>query len=217
MEQIKIIFKDCNLLFLEKTFKLKQVKKHKLLSDWIIESEKYEIDEYEKKLLIRMQDRLIYRADDWNELELVEQFIAPLFNFIDFNDDDYGMFSERLIKCVIDNYEIYGYPDAIVAKGRREPEIPYFCFHEYKKETENKGDPKGQCLAAMLVAQELNNNQKPIYGVVVKGKMWEFMILQDKEFAVSRAYNATIAEIFEIIKLLKHLKTIIEQYVKESL
>jgi len=213
MELIKKIFKDCDRLFIEKTFNFKQLKQHKLLTDWKIESEKYEIEEYEYKLLLRMQERLNYRIDDWNELELVEQFIAPVFNFIDFNNDDFGMFSERLIKGVIDNYELYGYPDAIVAKGRREPEIPYFCFHEYKKETENKGDPQGQCLATMIVAQELNNNI-PIYGVVVKGDKWYFMILQGKEYAISKPYKSVDEELFEIVKLLKHLKIIIEEYVK---
>ena len=214
MELIKLNFKDCDRLLLDKTFSLTQKRSHKLLDLWIQHLTEYDIDEYEKKLLLRMQDRLSYRVDDWNEQELIEQFIGPLFNLIDFNTDEYGMFSERLLKAVIGEYELSGNPDAIVAKGRRAPEIPYFCFHQYKKDEDSKGDAKGQCLAAMLVAQELNKNEIPIYGVVVKGKIWEFIVLQDKEYAISNAYKATDEELFEIVKLLKHLKTIIEEYVK---
>jgi len=67
----------------------------------------------------------------------------------------------------------------------------------------------------MLVAQELNNNQRPVYGVTVKGEKWQFLVLQGKEYAVSNSYISTDEELFEIVKLLKHLKSIIEEYVKQ--
>jgi len=215
MEPIKQVnFKDCDSYFLEKTFNLKQLKKSDLITDWIEKSKHFDIDEIEFTILTKLQNRISFRVDDWNEQELIEHFIAPVFSLVDFNTDDYGMFSERFFKGIIDGIELSGYPDAVVAKGRRRPEIPYFCFNEYKKEKENSGDPKGQCLAAMLVAQELNNNTKPVYGVVVKGKIWEFMVLKGKEYAISNSYKATDEEIYEIVKLLKHLKTIIDEYVK---
>jgi len=214
MELIKKSFKDCSRLFLEKTFYLVDVEESNLLSEWIENSNNYTIDEYEKRIINHLQAILKYRVDDWNEIELTEHFVGPLFSIINFNTKKYGMFSDRLIKATIGEYELSGQPDAIVATGRREPEIPYFCFHEYKKEIENKGEPQGQCLAAMMVAQELNNNEKPIYGVVVKGKDWYFIILQGKEYAISKVYNALYEEVFEIVKLLKHLKSIIEIYVK---
>ncbi len=216
MEPIKKVFKECDRLFLEKTFNLNQLRKHDLLNDWIEKSASYEIDEYENKTLFRMQERLNYRVDDWNEFELIEHFIAPLFNIIDFNTDIYGMFSERLLKATIGDYELSGNPDAVVAKGRRAPETPYFCFHEYKKEKEPLGDPAGQCLAAMLVAQELNNNHRPVYGVVVKGLLWSFLVLHDKEYAISQPYKAINNEIYDIVKLLKHLKTIIEIFANQD-
>jgi len=214
MEPIKVNFKDCDREYLEDKFSLFQVMNNDILSNWIKEIKNYSIDDFENETLKRLQFALIYRVDDWNEQELIEHFIGPLFSLVNFNSLEYGMFSERLLKAVVGEYELSGTPDAVVAKGRRSPKIPYFCFHEYKKENEPKGDPQGQCLAAMLVAQELNNNKKPIYGVVVKGKIWEFIILEGKEYAISNAYKATDEELFEIVKLLKHLKTIIEEYVK---
>jgi len=214
MEPIKIVFKECDRLFLDKAFELVQLDEHELLDHWLASAAKYAIDDFESRILNQLQAKLKYRVDDWNEMELIEQFIGPLFNIVDFNSRQYGMFSERLMKAVVGEYELSGYPDAVVAKGRRAPEIPYFCFHEYKKETENKGDPQGQCLAAMLVAQALNNNERPIYGVVAKGLMWTFIVLQGKEYAISNSYKATDEELYEILKMLKHLKTIIEVFVK---
>ncbi len=214
MELIKKTFKSCNRLFLEKTFDLEQVDKMDLLTKWIESIKNYNIEDYENVVLLRLQETLIYRVDDWNEQELIELFIGPVFSLVNFSSKKYGMFSERLIKANIGDYELSGEPDAMVAKGRRAPEIPYVCFHEYKKEIDNQGDPQGQCLAAMMVAQELNNNTKPILGVVVKGEKWYFMVLQGKDYAISNPYKAVDEELFEIVKLLKHLKTIIEEYVK---
>jgi hypothetical protein len=214
MEPIKINFKDCDRYFLDKTFNLNQIRHIEMLDLWLKKKDEYTINEHEDYILKKIQDILIDRVDDWNEQELIELFVGTVFALVSFNSNEYGMFSERPISAVVGDYELSGNPDAIIAKGRRRPEIPYFCFHEYKKEKESIGDPAGQCLAAMLVAQELNNNQKPIYGVTVKGEKWQFLVLQGKEYAVSTSFKATDEELFEIVKLLKHLKTIIEGYVK---
>ena len=215
MEPIKVNFKDCDRIFLDEIFYLVQVQKHNLLTNWCEKGRLYELTPFEEETVNRYQETLIYRVDDWNEQELIENFIGPMFSLINFNTLKYGLFSERLLKAIIDDYELSGYPDAIVAKGRRKPEIPYFCFHEYKKENETKGDPAGQCLVAMLVAQELNHNEIPLYGVYVVGKHWYFMVLQGKEYAISKSYQAIDEDIYDIVKLLKHLKTIIEEYVKQ--
>jgi len=214
MEPIKKNFKECSREYLEDTFGLEQKRKQPVLSSWVENSIAYQLNEFEKETTFRLQEKLQYRVEDWNEQELIENFVGPLFALIDFNTNEYGLFANRELFAIKDNIKLTGNPDAVIAKGRRSPKIPYFCFHEYKKELENTGDPQGQCLAAMLVAQELNNNKKPIYGVVVKGKIWEFIILEGKEYAISNAYKATDEELFEIVKLLKHLKTIIEEYVK---
>ena len=215
MEPIKVNFKDCDRIFLDEIFYLVQVQKHNLLTNWCEKGRLYELTPFEEETVNRYQETLIYRVDDWNEQELIENFIGPMFSLINFNTLKYGLFSERLLKAIIDDYELSGYPDAIVAKGRRKPEIPYFCFHEYKKENDTKDDPAGQCLVAMLVAQELNHNERPLYGVYVVGKHWYFMVLQGKEYAISKSFQAIDEDIFEIVKLLKHLKSIIEEYVKQ--
>jgi hypothetical protein len=99
--------------------------------------------------------------------------------------------------------------DGMIATGIRNPQIPYFCFHEYKRSIENQGSPDAQVLAAMLVAREQNQNKLPIYGLFVVGLFWNFMVLKDNHYCISKAYNADDEEIFAIFKMIKALKQII--------
>jgi len=209
-------FADFDREMIEDIFGLKQTFSSSVLFDWIELGKQKEINIHEDYFIKRLQQDLIYRVDYWNEIELIEHFVGPIFSIVNFNTLEFGLFSERELKAVVNEIEIKGKPDAVIAKGRYSPKIPYFCFHEYKKEQENKGDPQAQCLVAMLAARELNKNDKPIYGIVVKGERWYFMVLQGQEYAISNSYSALDEELFEIIKLLKHLKSIIEEYVNDK-
>ncbi len=79
MELKKVNFKDCDRLFLEETLDLVQVKKLDLLNEWITKGKEYILNSFDNEAFIRYQKSLIYRVDDWNERELVEHFIAPVF------------------------------------------------------------------------------------------------------------------------------------------
>ncbi len=197
---------------LEKTFGLEEVLEHSELQKWIEKSATQEVETEEIYILQRIQKGLVQHGNLWNEAELKEYFIGPVLTFIDFNSKTFHSFCERLISAVIGEHDISGKPDNLVAKGRWEPETPYFCLHEYKKETDPDGDAIGQVLVAMLVAQTLNQNEKTIYGVCIKGKVWYFLILNNKQYSVSKLYNATDEEIFDIFKILKALKEIILSY-----
>jgi len=194
---------------LEKTFALTQVENHPVWNQWWLKAQLQIIDEFETQYLSRLQNILTYRVDDWNEAELAEQFIGPLLNLVNFNTHQFAIFAEREISGIIGEYELFGKPDAIIAQGRRKPEIPYFCLHEYKREFEPKGDPAGQVLVAMLVAQELNNHQLPVYGLYVAGDKWRFTLLQNTQYYVSHSFTADYDALFDIYKLLKALKQII--------
>jgi hypothetical protein len=62
----------------------------------------------------------------------------------------------------------------------------------------------------MLIAQHKNANEKPIYGCYIQGKFWVFTTLHDKNYCVSRAYDATQqADLYQIIFILRQLKHII--------
>ncbi len=69
-------------------------------------------------------------------------------------------------------------------------------------------------LDAMLVAQELNEHRHPIYGAYIIGADWYFMALQGKQYAVSTAYVAARDDVFDIFRILKVLKQLIDEYLR---
>ncbi|MEM1123058.1 MAG: hypothetical protein AAGJ18_21630 [Bacteroidota bacterium] len=156
------------------------------------------------------QERLIENLDVWNEYDLSMGFIGPILNLINFTVPyKLNLFSQRSISATIGNYELIGKVDGVLASGFQEPEISYFSFHEYKKDVNSSGDPIGQNLAAMLIGQQQNQEDEVIYGCYVVGRLWYFMVLKGKEYAISKDYSTTDEEIFDIIKILKALRTML--------
>lgn len=212
-------FKNCTLHFLEKQFQLEQVYDNHHLHEWL--NKQTTISETKHHRIQKLQRTLMYNVVNWNEMELVANFIGPLFSLVDFHSKKFNYFMGRDIGCIVEEMELKGKPDGIVASGHRQPEAPYFCFHEYKREVDSAGDPIGQVLAAMLVAQEIhrtNNKQwdKPIYGCYVIGRNWYFMILDDKQYMIGNGYDAVTEDIFDIFRILLALKEIVVSYVQEK-
>ena len=147
---------------------------------------------------------------NWNEDELKMQFIAPLLIIIDYYTSAYMPFSQRNLSVVVKNWEISGRVDWMLSKGKQTPRKPYFFLHEYKREVSSEGDPQGQLLAEMFAAQQLNQDNLPVYGCYVVGKDWTFMVLKDLNYAVSRPYQANEAPDLDVIfKALKQIKTLL--------
>ena len=169
-----------------------------------------------------MKGRLISRVDAWNEQELREMFIGPILTLVNFDNEYFNLFSERELKGTLGNYELSGKPDGIIATGTYDPEKPFFCFHEYKRETDPKGDPAGQCLIAMLLAQEINKQENnsynhPLYGAYILGRLWFIMVLKDNEYSISLGYNpAHEEEMLQMFRVLKRLKTMLLKQVTEK-
>lgn len=159
--------------------------------------------------LAALQQKLTASVLVWNEEELKVKFIALLLNMVEYDEGLYQSFWEREIRATVQGLPIAGVADLVVAQGRFAPRRLFFCLHEYKKEREQSGDPLGQVLVAMLAAQQINENDQPVYGAYVVGRNWFFVVLKGQRYAVSLAYDATKDEIFAIYAILKHLKTII--------
>lgn len=207
-------FKDCTLLKLEKMFAVQQVGALPALDDWL--SMSAEISDDERKMVAFFRVHLVERGYDWNETELAYNFIGPLMGLADFITTRFNFFAERAFGGVVEGVEMTGRPDGMIASGIREPEEPYFCFQEYKKHKDPEGDPAGQALAAMLVAQAINTGRHPVYGAYVIGYDWFFMALQEKRYAISAGYMATRDDVFDIFRILKALKQIISGFVGED-
>jgi hypothetical protein len=215
MEKLEKTFGDCTLSYLEDNFGLRPVRFSSILQDWLTSS--IELNEMEKRDLGFFQELLIDNSLHWNEQELALHFIGPLFSLAHFISRDYkfNLFAERSIEATVPNINgeavrLFGKPDGILASGHREPKTPYFSFQEYKKHKEPNGEPEGQCLAALLAGQYINPKQnQTMYGCVVAGQNWYFLVLKDKEYCISPAHSALTDEIFSIFKTLKALKEIV--------
>jgi hypothetical protein len=165
-----------------------------------------EMDEY----IIRMfSSHLDMNAFHWREYDLSMHFIGPIFSLVNFTvRGKFNLFAQESFEAVInDEITLSGRADEVIATGFRAPELPLFAINEYKKETDPDGDPNGQCLAAMLVAQKLNNNDLPIYGCVIIGRVWRFVILEDKYYTFSKNFDGAVFEdACQIVRILKQLK-----------
>lgn len=202
-------FKECTLVRLEKSFGLEQIRTSSVIENWV--NGQADITDFEQQVLLKFREKLRLNVYDWNETELAYNFIGPVIALADYTTSKFNFFAERNFCGIADGIEMEGRPDGMVASGFREPEKPYFCFQEYKKEKDPDGDPAAQALAPMLVAQELSEHRHPIYGCYVKGSLWYFITLLKKQYCISDGYLATRDDIFDIFRILKVLKLIITE------
>ena len=206
-------FKEWSLTKLDKTFDLIQIlaDECQVLQNWQARAKTIEITDFEQQILLNLQAPLIWAGKAWNEAELENKFISPLLMTAKIDDRKIGYFLERPLAGVVNDYTLSGIVDGMIAKGLREPEIPWFCMHEYKRSVDNEGNPDAQALAAMLVAKEKNANQNPVFGLYIVGSIWNFMVLNiDNSYCVSENYDASNKGIFSIFAMIKAVKTIIQ-------
>jgi hypothetical protein len=207
---IKSTFREWTLDKIDEAFGLEQVASLPILKEWL--AYKHEVTDFERQYLLDLQDTFLLGGDDWNEVELENKFISPLIVFSKMDNRKFAYFLERELKATVNDYELSGKVDGMIASGFRNPKKPFFCMNEYKRESDPSGDPKGQALIAMLVAQQLNEiNHQPVYGSYIVGKLWRFIVLQDKQYAFSKSLTADGDDIFDIYRIIKGLRHQIEK------
>jgi hypothetical protein len=160
--------------------------------------------EYRRKQLVR-------KASAWNEETLKMKFIAFILDLVRYDSDDLEGIFDAELKGIVKGQRLSVIADYALAKSTYDLiEQPYFYFHEYKPRKKSK-DPIAQLLLAMLIAQEKNEHQRPLYGCAVIGENWYFMVLDDKIYSVSNAYVAANADdlqtILLILRKFKHILT----------
>lgn len=189
-------------------FGLKITRNCKDLENWL--STTSNLTNTEKESLDSLKEKLILYVDIWNEQELIIKFISFIIGMADYDTEEFKSYANRKLKGKIDGKEVSGEVDLMIASGEFEPKQPYFCLHEYKKEDGINNDPLGQLLIAMLTAQELNNNEFPIYGAYISGRNWFFLTVRNDTYCISNEFVATRADIYDIMRIMKGLKGIIE-------
>ena len=127
--------------------------------------------------------------------------------------ENYISYFEKTVSATVENTFLKVKTDFMLANGVMDkPKKPYFHFQEYKILKDPNGDPVAQLIEAFLIAQELNKNDKPIYGCTVTGKYWEFFIMKNKTYCVSKSYDCMDREdLMKIIAMLREFKVILEK------
>jgi hypothetical protein len=199
----KVNFREWTLDKIDEAFNTIQVPENALLTEWL--NFDYTLSDYQKHFLTDLQEALLIGVDDWNEVELENKFISPLIVLAKFDNRKMSYFMERELSAVLNDFEVSGKVDGMIASGFRNPKKPYFCMTEYKRESDPTGDPRGQALIAMLVAQDLNSSENPVFGCYIVGKSWRFMVLEKNEYAISKSFSADDDEINDIFRIIKGL------------
>jgi hypothetical protein len=203
---------------LTKTFRLSKVlENYPLLDEWL--TVENDINDKENVELERIRLPLLKNFNNWNEETLKMKFIALLLNLVNYDEiGDFQTLFDAEVKGVVDNIELKCIADFTVAKTIEDLiESPYFYFHEYKRKKNKADDPIAQVLIPSLIAQELNDDQKPIYGCYVIGEMWYFMLLNGREYAIDKGLNALkFDELQKIYLVLKKVKNIISKRIESS-
>ncbi len=155
--------------------------------------------------------------DTWNEDEYKFMFISPYFKLIDFTTPYYKIFTQRPMSVNYDNdtKTTNGIVEFMLAKGKQTPRKPHFFLHEYKPEKNRDNDPLGQLLIAMIAAQKINEEGKPIYGIYVNGRNWFIVALENNQYATSLAYDVTSNDIYDLFVILEFFKIKMENMYKE--
>jgi hypothetical protein len=184
----------------------------KVLDDWLDVTGT--LTDMEQYMLGTVRQDIIVSGRDWNEEELKMNFVAIVFFVARLNvPKKVQVFYERRL-----NGEVEGIPISVKVDGMlatptnaNRPKNPYFFLQEFKRSLGDDHDPEGQMLAAMILAQELNKDGKPLYGCWLQGKVWNFTTLIGKNYCVSRLYDASSKRDSElIVMILRKLKTLIE-------
>lgn len=184
------------------------------LQEWLQEPTA-QIDDFAEATLKKIEKNLLKYIDSWFEEDLKMKFLSFIFFLSDITEDQkIDTFFEKIIKTETKNVQISVVVDCMISSilGLAAPKKPYFFMQEFKKSKGDSQDPEGQMLAAMIAAQHINNNDKPLYGAYVIGDRWYFSILVGKNYAKTVALSLIKpTELRQVILTLRELKRIILQ------
>ncbi len=194
-------------------FGLPRLRSGDLLDKWV--SYQSTLTQNEEQRLEKLHRKTLKSGDGWNEEELKMKFISLLFDLVDIEEEDLIVsFFERPLNTIVKNVKISVICDCLLASpaGIATPKVPYFFLQEFKKQKGDSNDPEAQMLAAMIAARHLNANGKPIHGAWLVGSIWNFTILEDDRYYVSKKFDAAdFEDLKQIVFTLRKLKEMILQ------
>lgn len=147
-----------------------------------------------------------------SEASLCEMVIFPILKEV------WKSFSKNLLlwshKGIGKEADMAGIPDYILAKRShlgRVMDLPLLVMIEAKKDDFDAG--WGQCVAQMVTAQTLNQNDDEVFGIVTNGNSWEFGKLATSVFTKHRTIYS-LQDISTLYNILYHLFQMCEVKVK---
>jgi hypothetical protein len=165
------------------------------------------------EILEEARQQLTYKWDEWNEEELKMNFVSIVIFVAQLDvPKRINTYFERKLTGKVQDIPVSVTVDCMLAaptySGR--PKTPYFFLQEFKRSLGDNHDPEGQMLAAMILSQELNQDHNPLYGSWIQGRFWYFTTLTNKDYCVSKPFDATDADdILQIVLILSKLKSLI--------
>ena len=209
MEKIKLNHYDVYEVI--DTFNIEKNRNCEVLKNWLNSVD--ELTLIESEILEQARQRLEMKWDEWNEEELKMLFISIVFFVVQLDEPKkIGTFFERKFLGKVNNISISLVVDCMLASPSYsgQPKFPYFFLQEFKRSLGDSHDPEGQMLAAMILAQEVNKDGKPMYGCWIQGRFWYFTTLVNDKYCVSEPYNATNSDdLLQIVFVLRKLKDLI--------
>lgn len=154
--------------------------------DNFIKELEFKIDPYfQNRLNFLLEVGIVFNS----EYAICENIIYPILVEI------WQKYADKLLiwshQPLIYDEKLSGIPDYIIAqrspRGKVIFDKPYLILMEAKKDKFDEG--WGQCLAELIAAQKINNDgEKPLFGIVTNGKLWEFGVLQKNTFTKNIKY-----------------------------
>lgn len=194
---------------IKKTFALQKIDEgYPLLEEWLSVTNNLTAEELD--MLEKRRKKLLTNVSGWNEETLKMKFIAFILDMADYDNEPFQGIFEAEMSAVVQGHALKVITDFTVATVIEDLiEYPYFYFHEYKQK-KNAKDPIAQVLLAMLIAQEKNQDSKPIYGCHVIGELWHFMVIDGREYSIHKGFNATNPEeLQKILLILRKFKDVL--------
>ncbi|MGF1524588.1 MAG: hypothetical protein ACFBSF_19870 [Leptolyngbyaceae cyanobacterium] len=138
---------------------------------------------FREDLLAFLQDGVV----DNSEYAICENLIAPILKEV------WKSYRQRFLLWSHESFRydnvLAGVPDYILAArsplGKVVMGQPYLLIVEAKQDNFDEG--WGQCIAAMIAAQKLNQDEsQTVFGIVSNGDIWEFGNLTSDKFTKNR-------------------------------
>ncbi|MEB3230119.1 MAG: hypothetical protein VKJ64_03855 [Leptolyngbyaceae bacterium] len=158
-------------------------------------------DYFRQDLQLMLDDAVV----DNSEYAICENLIYPVLKEVwKQYRQSFVIWSHEFLSCTD---RLSGFPEYILA--RRSPlgkivfDKPYFLLVEAKQD--NFDQAWGQCLAEMIAAQRLNENEQlMVFGITSNGDRWQFGKLEQTQFILNKTFY-TIQELDSLFAAVNYI------------